>query len=103
MIVACCGPQRSGKTLMASMIAREMKKQGLEVYTNMEAEEFVHISSLMEVPLLDLKPKVLLLDEAHSIFNSRAFKGFQGEQAMFFNILGKCNCILLLTCIKDEI
>ncbi|MBP3284975.1 MAG: hypothetical protein J6M02_05705 [Clostridia bacterium] len=101
LIVGFYGYQRSGKTLLSVIIARTLHEQyGVQVYTNMNVEDFIHIKSLSEVPF-DYEPKILLLDEVYYFMDSRLWKN-NSESSIFFNTLGKQNVLFLFTAISPD-
>jgi len=100
IIVGAYGYQRSGKTLIAYMLADEYYHKGCEVYTNMEVEGWKKINSLTDIPF-NYKPKVLLLDEVYYFMDSRNWKN-NTDASIFFNTIGKQNILLLLTAISPD-
>ncbi len=101
MIAGFYGFQRSGKTLLAYLIAESLKsKYGIKVYTNMNVKGYKKIYSLNEIPL-DYKPKILLLDEAYYFMDSRNWKN-NTDTTIFFNTIGKQNILMLLTAISPD-
>lgn len=96
LILGCYGFQRSGKTFIAALISEMLRsKYNFPVYTNMNSKNFIHITSLNEIPL-DKKPKVLLIDEAYMSLDSRDWIKNSGI-TKFFNTIGKQNILLILT------
>lgn len=100
IIVGAYGYQRSGKTLIAYMMADEYYRMGCEVYSNMEVEGWNKINSLTDIPF-NYKPKVLLLDEVYYFMDSRNWKN-NTDASIFFNTIGKQNILLLLTAISPD-
>lgn len=100
IIVGAYGYQRSGKTLIAYMMADEYYRQGCEVYSNMEVEGWNKINTLTDIPF-NYKPKVLLLDEVYYFMDSRNWKS-NTDASIFFNTIGKQNILLLLTAISPD-
>lgn len=100
IIIGAYGFQRSGKTLLAYMIAEGYRKKGCKVYTNMNTSNFINIKSLNDIPF-DYKPKVLLLDEVYYFLDSRTWKN-NTESSIFFNTIGKQNILLILTAISPD-
>lgn len=99
-IVMFCGLQRSGKTLLAYMVAEQYHQLGVPVYSNMDVEGWQKLRSLAELPF-NFEPKVLLLDEAYFFLDSRQWKD-NTDASIFFNTLGKQNVLLLLTSISPD-
>lgn len=96
-IIGCYGAQRSGKTLLAYLLAEDKKAKGAKVYSNMFVPDpqWTQISALTDIPL-DYKPKVLLLDEAYYFMDSRSWKDNKNA-TIFFNTIGKQDILLILT------
>jgi len=96
LILGCYGFQRSGKTFISVLLSTYLQqKYGLPVYTNINSEDFIKISSLNEIPL-DMKPKILLIDEAYRSIDSRNWvKNTQATK--FFNTIGKQNILFIIT------
>lgn len=104
MIVCFSGLQRSGKTLTSVLLARKlMEKEGREVYTNMVGVEgFMSIKSITDIPDTPT-PKILLLDEAPNLIDSRDYKTFANNGlTIWFNTLRKRNIMLFLTSIDPN-
>lgn len=100
LICGFYGFQRSGKTLLATMIAESYRRKGVKVYTNMDVAGFIKIQSLNDLP--DNKdPKVLLLDEAYYFLDSRSWEK-NTKSSIFFNTLGKQNVLFLFTAISPD-
>lgn len=98
MIVGVYGYQRSGKTLLAMILARRIAAAfGVEIYSNMVAAETHLIERLTDIPL-DGRPKILLLDEVNFMVDSRSFRT-NIEFTLFLNTLGKQRILLLVTAI----
>lgn len=100
LIVGAYGYQRSGKTLIAFLLAEKYYKLGIPVYTNMLVDGYIHIEKLDDIPVNNT-PKVLLLDEVQYFLDSRTWNDNQ-ESSIFFNSIGKMNVLLLLTTIHPE-
>lgn len=100
LICGFYGYQRSGKTLLATMIAESYRRKGVKVYTNMDVAGFVKIKSLNELPD-NKEPKVLLLDEAYYFLDSRSWEK-NTKSSIFFNTLGKQNVLFLFTAISPD-
>lgn len=100
LIVGCYGYQRSGKTLMAFLLAEKYYKLGVPVYTNMIVTGYQKITALDDIPVNN-NPKVLLLDEVQYFLDSRTW-GDNQESSIFFNSIGKMNILLLLTTIHPD-
>lgn len=100
LICGFYGFQRSGKTLLATMIAESYRRKGVKVYTNMDVKGFIKISSLNDLPV-DHEPKVLLLDEAYWFLDSRDWEKTT-KSSIFFNTLGKHNFLFLFTAISPD-
>lgn len=98
LIVGLYGFQRSGKTLLAFLLAEGYFKRGIPVYTNMDVPGYTHIESISELPL-SYEPKVLLLDEAYFFLDSRMWQD-NTAASIFFNTIGKQNILLILTAIE---
>lgn len=95
------GMQRSGKTLLAALIAAYYYKNfDIPVYTNMNINDFYNISCLTDLPI-NTEPKILLLDELHFYLNSRNFKT-QADFIYFLNTICKRNILFLGTCIHPD-
>lgn len=97
IIVGYFGFQRSGKTMKAYLDAERYRKQGMEVYSNMNVPEWNKIQSLSDLPF-NHEPKVLLLDEAYYFLDSRNWKN-NTDATIFFNTIGKQNVLMLLTAV----
>ena len=95
LIVGAYGYQRSGKTLIAFLLAEKYYKLGIPVYTNMLVDGYIHIEKLDDIPVNNT-PKVLLLDEVQYFLDSRTWNDNQ-ESSIFFNSICKMNVLLLLT------
>jgi hypothetical protein len=100
IIAGAYGYQRSGKTLIAYMIADKYHRMGFEVYSNMNVEGWNKINSLTDIPF-NYEPKVLLLDEVYYFMDSRNWKN-NTDSSIFFNTIGKQNILLLLTAISPD-
>ncbi len=100
LICGFYGFQRSGKTLLATMIAEGYRRKGVKVYTNMDVAGFIKIRALNELPC-DKNPKVLLLDEAYYFLDSRSWEK-NTKSSIFFNTLGKQNVLFLFTAISPD-
>jgi len=95
IIVGSFGFQRSGKTLMAYLLADSFRKKGVEVYSNMDVPQWVKITALTDLPF-NSDAKVLLLDEAYYFMDSRNWSD-NTSSTIFFNTIGKQNICLILT------
>lgn len=100
LICGFFGYQRSGKTLMAYLLATSFNKIGMNVYTNMNVSGWITIKSLNDIPL-DYKPKVLLLDECYYFLDSRNWSN-NTSASIFMNTIGKQSILLLYTSITPE-
>lgn len=101
-IASFYGYQRSGKTLMASLIAEfYRKKYGLKVYSNMVVNGWIKLEHLKDFPL-DNEPKVLVLDEIYSVFDSREFSSFNSNLSLWITTMGKTNTLFLITAINPN-
>lgn len=98
LIVGLYGFQRSGKTLLAFLLAEQYFNQDVPVYTNMDVPGYIHIDSISDLPL-SYEPKVLLLDEAYFFLDSRMWQD-NTAASIFFNTIGKQNILLILTAIE---
>lgn len=94
------GFQRSGKSMLAYILAEKQRQRGCKVYTNMYTRDFIKIDSLTDIPF-NLEPKVLLLDEAYYFLDSRDFKD-NTKSTIFWNTIGKLNILLLTTAISPD-
>lgn len=69
------GPQGSGKSFIAMMVARSLQRHDptLTIYTNMnvEGQNIVIITDLGQVPFNDNNNKILIIDEAYFTLDSR--------------------------------
>lgn len=99
-IIGAYGYQRSGKTLIAYLIAEKYRALGCKVYSNMIVKEWTTIKSLNEIPL-DYKPKVLLLDELYYFMDSRQFQN-NAKSSIFFTTIGKQNILFIYTAINPD-
>ena len=100
-IMLFSGLQRSGKTLLATIIAGYYsRKFRIPVYTNMNIPEFHIITELTQMPI-NRDPKILLLDEVHFFLNSRNFKQ-QADYIYFLNTICKRNILFLGTTITPD-
>lgn len=101
LICGFFGYQRSGKTLLAYLIASSLHDDmKMDVYTNMKVSGWITIKSLSEIPL-DYKPKVLLLDECYYFLDSRNWSD-NTSASIFINTIGKQNILLLYSSISPE-
>lgn len=69
------GPQGSGKSFFAMVLARRLQQidPELDIYSNMNATGgIIRIDDLAEIPFQDGKNKILIVDEAMFTLNSRA-------------------------------
>ena len=106
-IVGVFGKQRSGKTLFAYSLTKQLIKQNykqnkklLRVYTNIYTDEpeFQYINSISQIPL-DLEPKILLIDEIYNGCDAQDYKKLK-EMSIFINTIGKQNCFFIFTSIQ---
>lgn len=68
------GPQGSGKSFFAMILARRLQQidPELDIYSNMNATGgIIRIDDLAEIPFQDGKNKILIVDEAMFTLNSR--------------------------------
>lgn len=98
VILGIYGFQRTGKSLLAFLLAEKQYKRGCKVYTNQKVEGFQTIESLEQIEL-NYKPKVLWLDEAYYFLDSRSWNDNK-KSTLFFNSIGKLNIMLILTAIN---
>lgn len=103
-IVGIMGKQRSGKTLLAYMLAKSIRAtcraQGeeLRVYTNLYCPgEFIFVNALTDIPL-DLDPKIILIDEIYNGCDAQDYKKLK-DISIFINTLGKQNALFIFTTI----
>lgn len=69
------GPQGSGKSFFAMILARRLQQidPNLDIYTNMNATGGINrIDDLIEIPFQDGRNKILIVDEAYFTLNSRS-------------------------------
>lgn len=88
----------AGKSYLLACIADEYIKSGFPVCCNYPVKGTHRIQNKDINTDLCISRSVLLLDEAHSLFNSRGFKNFTKSMHEFFSLhrhLG--NCIYLVT------
>lgn len=96
LILGCYGFQRSGKTFIAALISTILKeKYNIEVYSNITSPDFIHITSLTELPFNN-EPKIVLIDEAYMSMDSRDW-GKNTSITKFFNTIGKQNILFIIT------
>jgi len=100
IIVGAYGYQRSGKSLMAFLLAEACYKIGIPVYSNVRVAGYHKIDKLDDIPF-NTDPKVLWLDEVQYYLDSRNWKD-NTESSIFFNTIGKMNILLLLTTIHPD-
>jgi hypothetical protein len=104
VIVGCIGQQRSGKTCIAYKICRAFKDwyPDLRVYTNLYTtdKDFIYVNRVADLPL-DLKPKIILLDEVYNGCDAQDYKKLK-EISIFINTIGKQNALLLYTTIDES-
>lgn len=98
MIVGFFGFQRSGKTALATMFSRHLKKQyNHEIYTNIDTYKTTNeIEKITDIPV-DYKSKTFLWDEIHFSMDSRKIKT-NVDFTPFISTLGKQKILLLYTC-----
>lgn len=104
MIICFSGAQRSGKTLFSVLLARKLQElEKREVYTNMvNVPGFITIHNILDIPNTPT-PKILLLDEAPNLIDSRDYKLFANNGlTIWFNTLRKRNIHLFLTAINPN-
>jgi len=100
-IVGFFGFQRSGKTLLASILAEYLRQSyGIPVYTNMSVENWTSISSISEIPF-NFESKIVLLDEIYFSLDSRAWKD-NATSSIFLNTIGKQEILFLYTAISPD-
>ena len=100
-IVGFYGFQRSGKTLLASILAEYLRKSyGIPVYTNMSVENWTTIKSISDIPF-NFEPKICLLDEIYFSLDSRAWKD-NATSSIFLNTIGKQEILFLYTAISPD-
>jgi hypothetical protein len=93
------GPQGSGKSFIAMVLARSLQLQYpfLYIYTNMNVrgDRIKTISDLAEMPLDRSFPKVLIVDEAYFTLDSRNSSSKQNRiWSKVFAFFRKANVIL---------
>ncbi|MEM0173432.1 MAG: hypothetical protein QXI16_02880 [Sulfolobaceae archaeon] len=100
-IIGNFGFQRSGKTLLAYLIAEGYRKsENIPVYSNMTVKDWIKIKSLTDLPF-NHEPKILLLDEAYYFMDSRNWQD-NTDATIFFNTIGKQNILLIITAISPD-
>lgn len=100
-IVGFFGFQRSGKTLLASILAEYLRTSyGIPVYTNMSVEGWTTIRSISEIPF-NYESKIVLLDEIYFSLDSRAWKD-NATSSIFLNTIGKQEILFLYTAISPD-
>lgn len=100
-IVGFYGFQRSGKTLLASILAEYLRQSyGIPVYTNMSVEGWTTITSISEIPF-NFESKIVLLDEIYFSLDSRAWKD-NATSSIFLNTIGKQEILFLYTAISPD-
>ena len=100
-IVGFYGFQRSGKTLLASILAEYLRTgYGIPVYTNMSVEGWTTIRSISEIPF-NFESKIVLLDEIYFSLDSRAWKD-NATSSIFLNTIGKQEILFLYTAISPD-
>ena len=106
-MIGILGKQRSGKTLIAYKLAKELQniavERGIElpVYTNLWCpldKGFTYVNSIDELPL-NLSPKVVLIDEIYNGCDAQDYRHLK-DISIFINTLGKQNCLFLFTTIE---
>jgi hypothetical protein len=101
MIIGSFGFQRSGKTALTMFIARYFSANfGCKIYSNIEAENVILIEKISDIPI-DGKPKILILDEAYIMLDSRNFANNK-EFTLFLNTLGKQKILMCITAISPD-
>lgn len=111
-IIGIYGAQRSGKTLLSYLISQYVydyynKAYGekIRVYSNLFVPEnpdidIVNVNSISEIPL-DLKPKIILLDEIYNGTDANDFRRLK-DISIFINTIGKQNALFIYTSIDDS-
>lgn len=100
-IVGFFGFQRSGKTLLASILAEYLRRDyEIPVYTNMSVENWTTIYAISEIPF-DFKQKVVLVDELYFSLDSRTWKD-NTSSSIFLNTIGKQDILFLYTAISPD-
>ena len=100
-IVGFFGFQRSGKTLLASILAEHLRQtHEIPVYTNMSVENWTSIKSISDIPF-DFEPKTVLVDEIYFSLDSRAWKD-NTSSSIFLNTIGKQNILFMYTAISPD-
>jgi len=100
MLWRCEGFQKSGKTLLAVGLAKCFYDVGYPVYTNMKSLTF---GQKMELDDLlgfrgNMNNGVILLDEMHTLFDSRNAMSQGNKLASYFATqVGKRHCVLIYT------
>jgi hypothetical protein len=93
------GPQGSGKSFFAMVLARSLQRQYpfLHVYTNMNVrgDRITTISDLSQMPLTREQPKILIVDEAYFTLDSRNSSSKQNRiWSKVFAFFRKANVVL---------
>lgn len=102
-ILGILGKQRSGKTLIAYKIVKQLKEQfNVPVYTNIFSprDNFYWINSITQFPL-DLSPKILFIDEVYNGTDAQDYRKLK-DISIFINTLGKQNCLFVYTTIDPS-
>lgn len=93
------GPQGSGKSFVAMVLARSLQCQYpfLHIYTNMNVvgDNITTISDLAQMPLDLSQPKILIVDEAYFTLDSRNSSSKQNRiWSKVFAFFRKANVVL---------
>jgi ATPase family associated with various cellular activities (AAA) len=93
------GPQGSGKSFVAMVLARSLQRQYpfLHIYTNMNVhgDRITTISDLSQMPLTREQPKILIVDEAYFTLDSRNSSSKQNRiWSKVFALFRKANIVL---------
>lgn len=113
------GDRGSGKSTFFSLIANEAKKQELTVYSNYPIKDVFSIPQITTVRkdgskrirldkdwlyTTDLTNSVILLDEARTIWNARAYNDWTWQDEEFFNFIRHYNTsVWLATQVYDGV
>jgi ABC-type dipeptide/oligopeptide/nickel transport system ATPase subunit len=93
------GPQGSGKSFVAMVLARSLQRQYpfLHIYTNMNVagDNITTITDLAQMPLDLEQPKILIVDEAYFTLDSRNSSSKQNRiWSKVFAFFRKANVVL---------
>lgn len=111
-IIGLYGRQRSGKTLMSYLIVQGIYDyylytyhEKLRIYTNLfvpenDDIEMTYVNAISDIPL-DLKPKIILLDEIYNGTDANDFRSLK-DISIFINTLGKQNALFVFTSIDPS-